>query len=75
MRSKLLTPWGLGSLGPDDPEYKAIYTGGVWQRDGSYHQGTVWPWLIGPFVEAWFNVNGKNPKTADEVKTRFLTPW
>ena len=74
VEDKLLTPLGLRSLGPDDPEYKSIYTGGVWQRDGSYHQGTVWPWLIGPFVEAWFNVNGKNPKTAGEAKTRFLYP-
>ena len=74
VEDKLLTPLGLRSLGPDDPEYKSIYTGGVWQRDGSYHQGTVWPWLIGPFVEAWFNVNGKNPKTADEAKARFLSP-
>ena len=74
VESKLLTPLGLRSLGPDDPEYKAVYTGGVLERDGAYHQGTVWPWLIGPFVEAWFNVNGKNKKTADEAKTRFLYP-
>ena len=74
VEDNLLTPLGLRSLSPDDPQYKAVYTGGVWERDGAYHQGTVWPWLIGPFVEAWFNVTGKNKKTADEAKTRFLYP-
>ena len=74
VESKLLTPLGLRSLSPDDPEYKAVYSGGVLERDGAYHQGTVWPWLIGPFVEAWFNVNGKSKATADEAKSRFLYP-
>ena len=74
VESKLLTPLGLRSLSPDDPEYKAIYSGGVLERDGAYHQGTVWPWLIGPFVEAWFNVNGRTEKTANEARTRFLYP-
>lgn len=74
VESKLLTPLGLRSLSPDDQEYKAVYSGGVLERDGAYHQGTVWPWLIGPFVEAWFNVNGKSKETADEAKTRFLYP-
>ena len=69
VESKLLTPLGLRSLGPDDPEYKPVYSGGVLERDGAYHQGTVWPWLIGPFVEAWFNVNGKSKKTASAVAT------
>ncbi len=75
VESKLLTPLGLRSLAPDDPDYKAIYSGGVLERDGAYHQGTVWPWLIGPFVEAWFNVNGRIKETADEAKTRFLYPF
>ena len=61
-------------MGPDDAEYKPVYTGGVLERDGAYHQGTVWPWLIGPFVEAWFNVNGRSKETADDAKTRFLYP-
>ena len=74
VESKLLTPLGLRSLSPDDPGYNAVYSGGVLERDGAYHQGTVWPWLIGPFVEAWFNVNGKSKKTADEAKSRFLYP-
>ena len=74
VESKLLTPLGLRYLGPDDAEYKPVYTGGVLERDGAYHQGTVWPWLIGPFVEAWFNVNGRSKETADDAKTRFLYP-
>ena len=44
------------------------------ERDGAYHQGTVWPWMIGPFVEAWFNVNGVTDETKAEAKTRFLDP-
>ena len=74
VESKLLTPLGLRSLSPDDPEYKPNYGGGVLDRDGAYHQGTVWPWMIGPFVEAWFNVNGSTSETRAEAKTRFLDP-
>ncbi|MEA5512668.1 amylo-alpha-1,6-glucosidase [Nodularia sp. UHCC 0506] len=51
--SRLLTPYGLRSLDPADPDYIGKYTGGSEQRDRSYHQGTVWTWLIGPFVRAW----------------------
>ena len=74
VENQLLTPLGLRSLSPDDPEYKPIYIGGVWERDGAYHQGTVWPWPLGPFVEAWFNVNGKNEQTIQQAKDRFLKP-
>jgi predicted glycogen debranching enzyme len=54
---KLLTPVGLRSLSPDHPDYKAQYFGDLRNRDGAYHQGTVWGWLIGPFVDAWLKVN------------------
>ena len=54
----LLTPVGLRSLAPDDPAYVPHYLGGPWQRDGSYHQGTVWSWLLGPFVIAHQQVYG-----------------
>jgi len=47
----LLTPMGLRTLGPDEPGYRGRYGGGVVERDGAYHQGTVWPWLIGPFAD------------------------
>ena len=49
----LLTPVGLRSLSPDDPHYVPIYIGSPFDRDSSYHQGTVWAWLIGPFVESY----------------------
>ncbi|HEY9697291.1 MAG TPA: amylo-alpha-1,6-glucosidase [Trichocoleus sp.] len=50
---RLLTPFGLRSLDPDDPDYVGQYEGGIWQRDRAYHQGTVWSWLIGAFVRGW----------------------
>jgi 4-alpha-glucanotransferase len=52
-RDRLLTPYGLRSLDPVDPYYVGRYRGGIWQRDRAYHQGTVWSWLIGPFIRAW----------------------
>ncbi|ARV59915.1 amylo-alpha-1,6-glucosidase [Nostocales cyanobacterium HT-58-2] len=52
-RSCLLTPFGLRSLAPTDPEYIGKYTGSPEKRDRAYHQGTVWSWLIGPFIRAW----------------------
>jgi predicted glycogen debranching enzyme len=51
-RRTLLTPIGLRSLTPDDPGYRPYHRGGPADRDGAYHQGTVWPWLIGPYVDA-----------------------
>lgn len=70
----LLTPLGLRSLGPQEPSYTPHYTGGVAQRDGCYHQGTVWPWLIGAFVEAWVRVRGNTDKAKREARPRFLDP-
>jgi predicted glycogen debranching enzyme len=54
----LLTPCGLRSLSPDDPAYIPHYGGDQTSRDGAYHQGTVWAWLIGPFIEAHIDVHG-----------------
>lgn len=53
----LLTPYGLRTLSPDDPKYKARYQGNQFDRDSAYHQGTVWPFLLGPFVESYLRVN------------------
>jgi predicted glycogen debranching enzyme len=53
VRSRLLTPVGLRSLAPGHPDYKSRYFGDLRSRDAAYHQGTVWGWLIGPFVDAW----------------------
>jgi glycogen debranching enzyme len=52
----LLTPVGLRSLGPDQADFKPNYHGDLRTRDAAYHQGTVWSWLIGPFVDAWLKV-------------------
>src|SRR5262249_7065074 len=60
------------SLAPDDPAYRGRYQGGVADRDGAYHQGTVWPWLLGPFVEAWVRVHGTASR--EEARRRFLAP-
>ena len=46
----------------------------VWQRDGWYHQGTVWPWLLGPFVEAWVRVRGGTVVAKKEARAKFLAP-
>jgi glycogen debranching enzyme len=64
VEKKLLTPVGLRSLSPDDPEYKPIYAGDLQSRDGAYHQGTVWGWLIGPFIDAWIKVHPDEVKSA-----------
>lgn len=55
---ELLTPYGLRSLSPKDPAYHGRYEGDVWQRDGAYHQGTAWSWLIGPYCTAMRRVYG-----------------
>ena len=54
---RLLTPVGLRSLAPGHPDYKAKYWGDLRARDAAYHQGTVWCWLIGPFIDAWIRVH------------------
>lgn len=65
LRDHLLTPVGIRSLSPDHPAYKPRFFGDRWARDGSYHQGTVWAWLIGPFAEAWLKTH---PGDSDQVK-------
>src|SRR5205814_9954383 len=51
-RAELVTPFGLRTLGPKEPAYVGRYGGGTEERDRAYHQGTVWPWLFGSYVEA-----------------------
>ena len=65
---RLLTPVGLRSLDPAHPDYRSVYSGDLKSRDGAYHQGTVWGWLIGPFVDAWIKTH---PGRAHEAR-RFL---
>ena len=57
VRERLVTPFGLRSLAPGHPDYKPRYYGDLRSRDAAYHQGTVWGWLIGPFVDAWLKVH------------------
>jgi predicted glycogen debranching enzyme len=57
VQSRLLTPFGLRSLAPGEPEYKRQYFGDLRSRDAAYHQGTVWAWLIGPWVDAWLKLH------------------
>jgi predicted glycogen debranching enzyme len=73
IEEKLLTPFGLRTLSPDDNRYCGTYTGPQSERDRAYHQGTVWPYLIGPFVEAYLKVNGSNSKTR-KAAARFIEP-
>lgn len=71
---ELLTSIGLRSLSPHDPAYVGRYAGGVAARDGAYHQGTVWPWLLGPFVDAWVRTRGGTDDARLEARERFLKP-
>ncbi|TMQ73010.1 MAG: glycogen debranching protein [Candidatus Eisenbacteria bacterium] len=71
---RLWTPLGLRSLAPDEPGYALRYEGGEVERNQAYHQGTVWPWLAGPFVEAWVRVRGGGREAKQVARTRFLEP-
>jgi predicted glycogen debranching enzyme len=68
----LATPVGLRSLAPGERGYAPHYRGDSRARDSVYHQGTVWPWLIGPFVEAWVRVHGANADARKKARARFL---
>ena len=74
VEQQLLTPLGLRTLAPDDPDYHPRYAGDQTTRDAAYHQGTAWPWLLGPFVDAWLRVHGDTPATRAEARRRFLDP-
>jgi glycogen debranching enzyme len=69
-----LTPVGLRSLAPGEPGYAPRYEGDASARDAVYHQGTVWPWLMGPFVEAWVRVRGNTVAARREARVRFVDP-
>ena len=58
VREELLTPCGLRTLSPSDPAFQPRYEGDALHRDGAYHQGTAWPWLLCPFAEAYHKVTG-----------------
>jgi predicted glycogen debranching enzyme len=72
VRKKLLTPVGLRSLAPGHPDYKPQYYGDLRARDAAYHQGTVWAWLIGPFVDAWIRVHPQDQAGARRFLQAFV---
>jgi len=69
---KLVTPYGLKSLSNDDPRYCGRYVGGWNERNLAYHNGTVWPWLLGPFITAFLKVKGYNEEWRIYVYENFL---
>jgi predicted glycogen debranching enzyme len=74
VEARLLTPIGLRSLAPGEPGYASRYEGDSAARDAVYHQGTVWPWLMGPFVEAWVRVRGNSAEARTDARDRFTDP-
>ena len=74
VETELLTPAGLRSLTPQHSSYVPRYSGAPAVRDAAYHQGTVWPWLFGPFVEAWVRAHGDCAGTRARARKRFLEP-
>jgi glycogen debranching enzyme len=69
---ELVTPFGLRSLSPRDSAYRAHYCGNSYERDSAYHQGTVWGWLIGPYVEAYLRTRNFAPKARSEMRDRLM---
>lgn len=74
VEAELWTPLGLRTLAPHEPGYAGQYRGGLRERDAVYHQGTAWPWLLGPFVEAWVRVRGSTAEARAEARARFVVP-
>jgi glycogen debranching enzyme len=68
----LLTPYGLRTLSPEDPRYRGRFEGGMFERDAAYHQGTVWPWLLGPYVSAFFWLQGVAADTRAQAREMLL---
>jgi glycogen debranching enzyme len=62
---------GLRTLAPGEPQYKPRYDGDLRSRDAAYHQGTVWPWLVGPYIDAWLKVHPDQPAAAKDFLAGF----
>ncbi|HEX2982934.1 MAG TPA: amylo-alpha-1,6-glucosidase, partial [Ignavibacteriales bacterium] len=71
VEARLITPLGLRSLAPGHPDYKSKYFGDLRARDAAYHQGTVWGWLIGPFIDALLKVNNNDYEGAKKYLDGF----
>jgi predicted glycogen debranching enzyme len=74
VEARLWTPLGLRTLAPGEPGYTPTYEGDVHSRDAAYHQGTVWPWLLGSFTDAWVRVRGSTAAARRDARVRFLEP-
>jgi predicted glycogen debranching enzyme len=74
VKDHLWTPLGLRSLAPGETGYASRYQGGVRERDGAYHQGTTWPWLLGAFVDAWVWIHKRTPAAIHEARREYLQP-
>jgi len=74
LEAELVTPLGLRTLAPSDARYRGRYAGAPLERDRAYHQGTAWPWLTGPFVEAWVRDRGAGDEAKAAARERFLAP-
>lgn len=73
VRRELLTPFGLRTLAPGEAGFKPEYTGNQFNRDAAYHNGTIWPWLIGGFLDAFLKVNQRSPEAVKQARA-WLTP-
>jgi glycogen debranching enzyme len=73
VQDNLLTPYGLRTLNVEDNRYRGEYTGSQRERDEAYHQGTVWPYLIGPFVQAYLKVNNLSQESKSKA-AEFIEP-
>lgn len=71
---RLWTPFGPRTLSPNHPDYRGACVGGLWERDAAYHQGTIWPWLAGAFIEGWVRVRGGSIEAKREARRRFFEP-
>src|SRR5205823_5705340 len=73
VRRELLTPVGLRTLAPSDPKFSPLYAGPQFDRDRAYHNGTIWAWLIGAFLEAYLRVNDRSEESVAQAR-RWLSP-
>jgi predicted glycogen debranching enzyme len=69
VRRELLTPFGLRTLAPADPKFIPRYGGDAFSRDKAYHNGAIWPWLIGPFLDAYLKVTRRSPAAVEQART------
>ena len=74
VQNRLLTSYGLRTLAPDGSRYIGVYSGGFSLRDSAYHNGTVWAWLLGPFITAFLKTRGYEDYWRRFTLERFLKP-